>query len=227
MLTGGAGSIVAILVLSWLLAGDMGETLTRNTVRLSLAWYAAALCLMIQLGADDWPAATGLGRLTRWCWTWAVICFLVHLVLAFHFYHHWSHADAFERTRRVSGSGHGIYTSYLFTLLWTADAFWWWCWPSQFAARSRWIDRALHAFMLFIVFNGMVVFETGRSVGPDSSCSPPFWQSGSARGDYLDFDRHERSTHSVRQSSLLFLLENRARNACPRRVGRSRSRNRS
>ena len=81
--------------------------------------------------------------------------------MAFHYYHHWTHADAFEHTRRVSGNGEGIYVSYLFTWLWVADAIWWWVRPKQHADRSPWIDRGLHAFMLFIVFNGMVVFESG------------------------------------------------------------------
>ena len=51
--------------------------------------------------------------------------------------------------------------SYLFTLLWAGDALWWWGSPLTYAIRSRWLTRALHAFMLFIVFNGMVVYETG------------------------------------------------------------------
>lgn len=162
MIVGGAALLAAVLVLTYLLAGDTGEMLTRNTVRLSLAWYAAALCLMMRLhGANDWRAATTEGRLARWCWTWAVVVFLVHLAMAFHYYHGWSHAHAFERTREVSGVGEGIYISYFFTLWWTADMVWWWWQPARYAARSAWIDRALHAFMLFIVFNGMIVFETG------------------------------------------------------------------
>jgi hypothetical protein len=135
--------------------------LTRNTVRLSLAWYAAALCLMMRLNPVDWLAISNLGNLARWCWTWGVVCFLVHLAMAFHYYHHWSHAHAFEHTRQVSGAGEGIYVSYLFTWLWIADAVWWWIQPKRYAARPVWIDRALHAFMLFIVFNGMIVFESG------------------------------------------------------------------
>ena len=31
----------------------------------------------------------------------------------------------------------------------------------RYAARSAWIDRLLHGFMLFIVFNSMIVFESG------------------------------------------------------------------
>ena len=33
--------------------------------------------------------------------------------------------------------------------------------PARYAARSAWIDRLLHGFMLFIVFNSMIVFESG------------------------------------------------------------------
>ena len=116
---------------------------------------------MIRLSAADWTATTAAGQLARWCWTIAWACFLVHLVMAFHYYHHWSHADAFERTRRVSGLGEGIYISYAFMVLWSADVLFWWLRPTRYAARSPWIDRTLHVVMLFVVFNSMVVFESG------------------------------------------------------------------
>ena len=61
----------------------------------------------------------------------------------------------------VSGVGEGIYVSYLFTWLWTGDMIWWWIGTESYAARSVWIGRVLHSFMLFIVFNGMVVYESG------------------------------------------------------------------
>lgn len=161
MMGGGATLLALVLILSATLAADHGDALTRNTVRLSLAWYAAALCLMMRLEPADWRGETARGRLARWCWTWAVVVFLVHLAMAFHYFHHWSHAHAFETTRQASGVGEGIFVSYAFTWLWIADAAWWWIAPTRYAARSVWIGRALHAFMLFIVFNGMVVFETG------------------------------------------------------------------
>jgi hypothetical protein len=161
VLVGGAVLLVVVLALSRGLAADVGDTLTRNTVRLSLAWYTAALCLMLRLGPADWTGRTAASRLARDCWTWGLVCFLVHLAMAFHYYHHWSHAHAFEHTREVSGVGQGLYVSYLFTLVWAADVAWWWQRPAQFAARSPWIDRSLHAFMLFIVFNSMVIYEQG------------------------------------------------------------------
>ena len=41
--------------------------------------------------------------------------------MAFHHYHHWSHADAVQHTAIVSGWGNGLYVSHLFTIAWTAD----------------------------------------------------------------------------------------------------------
>jgi hypothetical protein len=78
-----------------------------------------------------------------------------------HFYHHWSHADAYRHTEEVSGVGWGIFVSHLFTLLWTADVAWWWLSPASHAIRPAWITRGLHGFMAFIIFNGTVVYEEG------------------------------------------------------------------
>jgi len=161
VVVGGIALLGATIGLSQTLSADPGDMLTRNTVRLSLAWYAMALCLMMRLDPQGWRAETSLGRLARLAWTWSIVCFWIHLGMAFHFYHHWSHAHAFAHTREVSGVGEGIYISYFFTWLWTADMLWWWLAPARYAARPAWIDRALHGFMLFIVFNGMVVYEPG------------------------------------------------------------------
>ena len=49
----GSAALAATLALSWAIAAsfglDLGDLLTRNTVRLSFAWYAAAVCLMLFL----------------------------------------------------------------------------------------------------------------------------------------------------------------------------------
>jgi hypothetical protein len=150
-----------VLILPWVLdAADPGDDLIRNTIRLSLLYYAGALNLMLWLRPAEWTA-TGRGRLARVCWTMAWFTYLVHLGMAFHFYHNWSHADAVRHTDLVSGFGPGIYVSHLFTLAWTADVSWWWLAPSRYAGRSPWIDRAVHGFMLFVAFCGTVVYETG------------------------------------------------------------------
>jgi len=145
----------------WLDSPTRGDDLTRDTVRLSLACYGTAAALMLRLRPGDWAARSGRGALARWCWTLAWATYLIHVSMAFHYYHHWSHAAAVAHTRQVSGVGEGIYASHLFTLAWTADvAFWWWR-PRSYARRAPWVGGLLHGFMVFIIFNATVVYETG------------------------------------------------------------------
>lgn len=150
-----AAAWVGLLAAVFLLAppADPGDFLIRGTVRVALLGYAAAASLLL------WPG--GSWRIGRLCWTLAWAAYLVHLAMAFHHYHHWSHADAVEHTRAVSGVGEGIYVSHLFTLLWTADVAWWWLRPASHAARPAWVGACLHGFMFFMVFNATVVYESG------------------------------------------------------------------
>lgn len=148
-------------------SSSLGDDLTRNTVRLSLAAYALGASLMLVAGPEEWEAAKDRVRLARWCWTLAWAAYLVHLAMAFHYYHQWSHAAAVAHTRAVSGVGAGIYVSHLFTVLWTLDVAWWWFGPKSRTTRPSWVGRVLYGFMAFIVFNATVVYERGviRSCG--------------------------------------------------------------
>ncbi len=139
----------------------LGDDLVRGTIRLALAYYAVAATLLLLLRPTEWSADAGRGRLARWCWTLGWATYLVHLGMAFHHYHAWSHTAAVEHTRQVSGVGEGIYASHLFTLLWTADVVYWWLCPGRYAQRSPWIGRTLHGYMAFLIFNATVVYETG------------------------------------------------------------------
>jgi hypothetical protein len=139
----------------------LGDDLTRYTVRLALVYYALAVTLMLLLTPAEWTAISGRGRLARWCWTLAWATYLVHLAMAFHYYHGWSHADAVAHTEEVSGFGNGIWFSHLFTLLWTLDVAFWWFQPAQYARRSPWWHGLLQGYMAFIVFNATVVYEEG------------------------------------------------------------------
>jgi hypothetical protein len=166
--------MIPIAVIAWLIllaatlaapfalgSSTPGDDLTRYTIRLSLFYYALAATLMLLLRGDEWTAINGRGRLARLLWTFAWATYLVHLAMAFHFYHYWSHADAMEHTREVSGIAEGIFVSHLFTLAWTADVLAWWLRPAWYARRPAWIGWLLHGFMVFIIFNGTVVYETG------------------------------------------------------------------
>jgi hypothetical protein len=139
----------------------LADDLTRNTVRLALVYYVLAINLLLRMRREHWSSMNRRVVWARRCWTLAWLTYVIHVAVAFHFYHHWSHADAIRHTEEVSGFGPGIYLSHLFTLLWTTDVIFWWKQPERYACRSRWIDGALHGFMFFIIFNGTVVYEEG------------------------------------------------------------------
>jgi hypothetical protein len=142
-------------------SSDPGDDFTRNTVRVSLLFWFAAVWLMLGLATTDRRTATIVGKAARLCWTLAWLVYLLHLAMAMHFYHGWSHADAVRHVHDVSGFGRGIFFSHLFTLLWSADVAWWWLDRAAYACRWVWIDRGLHAYMVFIVFNATVIYESG------------------------------------------------------------------
>jgi hypothetical protein len=50
-----------------------------------------------------------------------------------------------------------VWVNYVFTLVWVADATWWWCRPAETPRRA---GRAmvLHGFFAFLFFNSTVVF---------------------------------------------------------------------
>jgi hypothetical protein len=142
-------------------SGNPGEDLTRNTVRLALTGYALACVLLLRMKPQERAARTSHGCLARWAWTLGWAAYVVHLGMAFHHYHDWSHTRAVEHVERASGFGPGIFFSHLFTLLWTLDVLWWWLRPAGYAARPAWIDGGLHGYLAFITFCGTVVYETG------------------------------------------------------------------
>ena len=148
--------MAAVLLGPWLAdSPTLGDNLTRNTIRVALLYYAVAIGGMLAGNRCRW---------VRVSWTLGWLAYLVHLGMAFHFYHHWSHAEAMRHTQDRSGYGEGIYASHLFTLVWTADVLAWWLVPAWYRHRPRWIGWALHGvrgFMAFIVFNATVVYETG------------------------------------------------------------------
>jgi hypothetical protein len=148
-----------------------GELLTRWTIRLALVCYFASLGC--QLTA---PAHGQAGRWARRLWTAGFAIFVVHVLCAFHFIHHWSHAAAFAETARRTREivhwefGYGVYGNHLFTLVWGLDVWRRWQAPVNGAGQqARWLTRdwLVQLFLAFIVFNGTIVFEpgTGRWLG--------------------------------------------------------------
>jgi len=138
-----------------------GEGLTRWIVRFAVAAYFVSLAIGIR-----WPQRDRLARL--W-WSIACAACLVHIGLAMHFYHDWSHAKAYAHTARQTREligldwGGGVYFNYLFELIWSADVAWWWISPRSRETRPRWLVVLVHAYLLFIVFNATVVFGAGAT----------------------------------------------------------------
>ena len=139
----------------------MGPELIAWTVRLGI------LCFTAVLGV--WAAGcTGpaIDRYLRWVWTGGWFLFFFHMLAAFHFQHHWSHAHAVADTARQTLEligwefGGGVYFNYLFLLLWGADLVLWWQ-GKQSADWYRPLRRMLIGYLIFIAFNGVVVFKSG------------------------------------------------------------------
>ena len=134
-----------------------GEWLTRGTVWLALTLYVAG----------EWARALAPGRSGNravWLSGLGLFAFIGHVVCAFHFHHHWSHAAAYRDTAQQTAEfagwnwGGGLYVNYLFTLVWLGEFLWLTCSPTTFARRARWIVWAIRGFFMFMILNGAVVF---------------------------------------------------------------------
>jgi hypothetical protein len=131
---------------------DIGPLLTRGTAMTAFAFYVLAF---IPHFRHLW---------SRVWWSAGAVVFVVHVICAFHFVHHWSHVDAYAATARRTYElasldwGGGVYFNYVFTVQWVVDVVWWWVSPVGHLKRASLISYALHGFMLFMWFNGTVVF---------------------------------------------------------------------
>jgi hypothetical protein len=138
-----------------------GEALTRWSIRLALVLYVLAVAALLGLH-------TPRRRAARLAWTAGCVLYLCHVAFAFHFYHGWSHAAAYEATRaetlRVVGLnwGGGLYFNYALTALWAADVIWWW-WVGdrRYIRRHGAVSGTVHGFFALMALNATVVFETG------------------------------------------------------------------
>jgi hypothetical protein len=136
---------------------------TRLAVRLTI--WAATLAWVVGEWRRTAPAASAsAGRMP---WTLGAVAALVHVILAFHVHHAWSHAAALADTARQTAAvtgldwGGGLYVNYAFVALWSADVAWWWLAPRSFAGRPAGLDGAIRLFLWFMFVNGAFVFVRG------------------------------------------------------------------
>ena len=92
---------------------------------------------------------------------------LVHVLLAFHFVHQWSHAAAVADTARQTEAllgqayGQGVWWNYVFTASWLLDALLFVARPESYRSRAKAWGIGLMIFWVFMVFSATVVFEAG------------------------------------------------------------------
>ena len=145
-----------------------GELLTRFSIWVTLAgWFIGGAASALS------PRRPGLYSFARWAWTVASMSLLVHVGLAYHFFHHWSQDSAYRETARQTAEvtglnwGGGLYFNYALMAFWIADVAWWWRDPESRRRRPRALNIIWHGFLVFMIFNATVVFGTGalRAVG--------------------------------------------------------------
>jgi len=142
----------------------VGEFLTAITVRLAVGFYVIRFVAELAFGDQT---AVANQRVPRWLFSVGLLFYLIHVACAFHFYHDWSHSDAYLHTANVTlktvgwESGVGLYFNYLYSLMWFGDVAVWWLRPDWRSRGVRWSLQAIHFFM---IINATVVF------GPD------FWK---------------------------------------------------
>ncbi|HKO62682.1 MAG TPA: hypothetical protein VJV03_16065 [Pyrinomonadaceae bacterium] len=152
---------------------ETGAFLTRGTIWVSIVGYAIgsvifALSYSARRRADSSRRSERLDSATRVIWTVACAGLFAHFVSAFHFYHGWSHAAAYEDTARQTRElfglnwGGGVFINYLLLVAWMIDVGWWWASGlDSYRKRPLWLLVAWHGFLIFIIFNATVVFGDG------------------------------------------------------------------
>ena len=130
-------------------------------------WAVCGYLARIWVEIDDRSKVSTRMLARRW-WTFGCVGFVLHVICAFHFAHHWSHAAAWEatarRTAEMTGwySGWGLAVNEGFLVLWICDTILWWrnlAWPE-----NRIIFRSIQLVFAFLMIQATVVF------------GPPVWK---------------------------------------------------
>jgi hypothetical protein len=143
---------------------NTGELLTRITIWASIVAYISSVVIFVSSRGRTWNVAA------RVAYTGACLSLLVHVCLAFQFYHGWSQVAAYRDTARQTNEvvginwGGGLYINYLVLVLWSLDVLCWWLGGLEsYRRRSGLLTVAWHSFLIFIIFNATIVFGHGAA----------------------------------------------------------------
>jgi hypothetical protein len=142
---------------------DTGEFLTRASVWVSIAAYTLG-CIAFAIRRTS----VNIDLWARNLWTIACSAMVAHYILAYHFFHHWSHDSAYVETARQTDEvfrinwGGGLFINYALLALWIVDVAWWWFRGLESYRQRPWpLVLLWHSFLIFIILNATVVFKDG------------------------------------------------------------------
>jgi hypothetical protein len=129
-----------------------------------VAIFATAYIALVSWVLANWGRCLTEWRWSRCAWSLGCLANLSHVLLAFHLLHNWDHSAVYAAIARQTYEqvgwewGGGVYINYAFCGLWLLDAACWWIAPVRYQRRSRWLDGVVQFTILFMFFNGTVVF---------------------------------------------------------------------
>ena len=144
-----------------------GEFLTRFTIWVTLAGYAAGAALLALSRKNQSRERQSRERAARLVWTIGCMSLLALVACAFHFFLGWSQEAAYRETARQTAEvvglywGGGLYINYALMAGWVADVAWWWRGLGAYRRRPRALVALWQGFLMFMFFNATVVFKTG------------------------------------------------------------------
>jgi hypothetical protein len=154
----------AVLVLSGPVGTDPNDlAIKKSVILVPVLWMCCGPVLLFRKpggGRSEWRMIQVIARCS---WVFGCTLCLLHIAIAFHLGHGWSHEAAWEHTRRLGGYGDGIYVNYAFALVWLVDAIWLCVACESYFARARWLSWTIHGFLAFVVINAAVVFGSWQS----------------------------------------------------------------
>jgi len=142
----------------------LGEVAVISTAVAAFLLWSVAVYLDLETGSDN--GRKWVGRI----WTSGAIVMAVHVLLAFHVHHQWSHDEAVvataAQTREVLGVewGGGLWFNHVLVLVWLADSAWRALDLKSYENRPCHVHAVIHLYLAFMWFNATVVFGSGSRI---------------------------------------------------------------